>query len=137
MEAAPPSGDSRRRSFLKRIAPLLLVSGAGLSAFVLIPTLPRERHVELRLDDPATVVGVRLDWEVTSQRSAASPDTGPIHGASWRFPPGSAPSSVAMTVRLPDGAYDLDVLVERVGSAETVHRSVKLGDADHVTIPLR
>jgi hypothetical protein len=40
-------------------------------------------------------------------------------------------------VRLPDGSYDLEILVERVGRTDAVRRSLTLGDADRIAIPLR
>jgi hypothetical protein len=139
MDAAPDDVAPPRRSLPRRFAPLILVAGVIASAFILIPRLPRERRVELRLEDASTIVGVQIDW-LASSRRAPSPEVtkeDPVQGASWRFAEGSAPPSVTAKVRLPDGPYDLEIVVERVGRADVVHRSITLGDADQITIPVR
>jgi hypothetical protein len=140
MAEAPDGADRPRPSLARRLAPLILVAGALASAIVFIPKMPRERHVELRLDDPATIVGLRLEWAEPSSRlasplSAAEEDL--IRGTTWRFEAGLAPPSVTATISLPDGPYDLDILVERVERTDAVHRSLKLGDADRIAVSVR
>ena len=128
-----------RRSLAQRFAPLILVSGVIASAFILIPRLPRERRVELRLEDASTIVGVQVDW-LASSRRALAPDAAeadPVQGASWHFSEGAAPPSVIAKVHLPDGPYDLEIVVERIGRTDIVHRAITLGDADQIAIPIR
>ena len=123
---APPA-----RSRLRRLAPFVLLAGAAVSAISIHPHLPREPRLELRLEEPSTIIGVRLDW------STATSGDEPLQGATWRFAPGSAPRLLPATVRLPDGSYDVDIRVERVDQTQTVHRSITLGDADRITVPVR
>jgi hypothetical protein len=126
------------RSLLQRLAPLMLVGGVIAAAAVFIPHLPRERHVELRVDDSTTVVGINVDWSATERGGPTSASPGePMQGASWRFRAGTAPSTIAATVRLPDGVYDVEILIERTDRTESVHRSITLGDADRITVPVR
>lgn len=121
-----------RRSLPRRLALFILAAGAVASASVLIPNVPRERRVELRLDAPATIVGVSVEW--VPSRAAVEEA---VHGATWHFSAGSAPPSVITTVHLPDGPYDLHVLVERAERTDEVRRSLTLGDVDQIAVPLR
>ncbi len=121
--AAPP-----KRSRLVRIAVLL---GALGVAAVVLPSVPRDRQIEFRVEDAASVVAIDLTW---------SRDEGPgepIRGGSWRFAPGEAPRSLSQTVHLPSGRYTVDVTVERTDKRDELHRVIELADADHVTVPLR
>jgi hypothetical protein len=126
-----------------RYAPLLLIAAGVGAALVVVPGVPHERRVDLRLEDAVTVTGVELAW--TPVPSAEDPGarapvvTGvsePVHGVSWRFPAGKAPATVDARVSLPDGRYALDVVVERGADHESFHRVIALGDADHITVPL-
>jgi hypothetical protein len=100
----------------------------------LFPRIPRERHLELRLDEPSSIVGVHIDWTATS--APVSSDE-PLQGSTWRFNPGSAPRLLPATVHLPDGSYAVEIRVDRVDQTETVRRSVTLGDADRIIVPVR
>ncbi|APR77138.1 Hypothetical protein A7982_02485 [Minicystis rosea] len=40
-------------------------------------------------------------------------------------------------MRLPDGRYTLEVVVERGASREDFHRAINIGDTDHITVRLR
>lgn len=119
------------RSRLRRLAPFVLLAGAAVSAISILPHLPRERRLELRLEEPSTIIGVQLDW------STATSGDEPLQGSTWRFAPGSAPRLLPATVRLPDGSYDVDIRVDRVDQTQTVRRSITLGDADRITVPVR
>ncbi len=126
----------------KRIAPMILVAGAAAAAFVIVPHTPHDHHVDLRLDDAASVTGVQLAWAPLDsapgvrEASAADADDA-VRGSTWHFPAGSAPKMVAAQVTLPDGRYALDVLVERGAGSEAFHRVITLGDADHIRVSLR
>lgn len=119
------------RARLRRFAPLVLLAGAALSITSIIPRIPRERHLELRLDEPSSIVGVYLDW-APSDRAGDEP----LQGSTWRFAAGSAPRLLPVVVRLPDGSYALEIRVERVGHTQTVRRSITLGEAERITVPV-
>jgi hypothetical protein len=140
VDEVPEEQTQQHRSFAHRFAPLILVAGVVAAAAIVIPRVPRERQVELRFEDAATIVGVHLDWVASTGRSAsaaARPESEALQGTTWRFSAGAAPSFVATTVRLPDGSYDLEILVERVGRTDAVRRSLTLGDADRIAVPVR
>jgi hypothetical protein len=110
-----------------------------MAAMSLAPHLPRERHVELRLDDPSSITAVNVDWTAALKPRAASPGRADeaLQGASWRFAAGTAPRSLVTTVRLPDGAYEMDIRIDRVDRVESVQRSITLGGADQIAVPVR
>lgn len=99
----------------------------------ILPRIPRERHLELRLDEPSSIVGVHLDW---TDSSAPTPSDEPLQGSTWRFTPGSAPRLLPATVRLPDGSYAVEIRVDRIDQTQTVRRSITLGEADRITVPV-
>lgn len=113
-----------------------LVALAGVLAVVLtgkslvLPNLPSEQAVEMRLESPQDVIGLDIRW------SAPGSDED-ITTTSLHFSPGQAPSLVPAAVRLPDGAYDVAITVERVSRVDSTRRRITLGDASRVTIPLR
>jgi hypothetical protein len=49
---------------------------------------------------------------------------------------GQAPQTLGTRVRLPDGTYELGVLVERGSGHDAFRRTSALGEADHITVPL-
>lgn len=114
-----------------RYAPLLLLAGAAGAGFVVVPHLPKERTVELRLDDARTVTAVDVAWSPTGGPADA------VQGGAWHFAAGQAPAAIHTPVRLPDGRYTLDVTVERSAEREEIHREITLGDADRITVRLR
>src|SRR5690242_16578539 len=120
--------EAARRS---RVLPLVLVAGVVAAASTLVPHVPHERAVALRLDDAASVTAVDVEW------TPADGDGEAAQGGAWHFPPGKAPIEIVAQVRLPDGRYRLDATVERGDARTTVHRAVTLGDADRITVPLR
>jgi len=122
------------RARLRRLAPFVLLAGAAVSVMSIFPRVPRERHLELRLDEPSSIVGVHLDWSATS---APVPTDEPLQGSTWRFAPGSAPRLLPATVRLPNGSYAVEIRIDRVDHTETVRRSITLGEADRITVPVR
>jgi hypothetical protein len=108
----------------------LLLAGAGVAASLLLPKLPHEHQVGLRLPDPASVTAVDVAW--------TSPTDGdPVQGGSWRFASGSAPAMVQTRPRLPDGRYGLDVIIERGPSRESFRKAITLSEADHIVVPLQ
>src|SRR5690349_13988603 len=62
----------------RRFAPLVLLAGAAAAAATLLPHMPHERTIELRLPSAATVVGVEVTWTSTENGEA-------VQGSSWRF----------------------------------------------------
>lgn len=121
---------------MKRVAPLILVAGALLGGGTLLKSLPKEREIELRLEDAASVVHLDVTWTDPSSGDDAT-DATPVHGSSWSFAEGSAPKSVLTKVRLPDGLYHLEIAVDRTHGRDTTRRTVTLGDTDRITFPVR
>lgn len=134
-ESTSPSTSSR----LRRLAPLVLLAGAAVAGMFFLPHLPREHQVELRLEDPSSIVAVNVDWSAAPEQGATSSERAgePLQGSSWRFAAGTAPRSLATMVRLPDGAYEMDIRIDRVDRVQSVHRSLTLGGADRITVPVR
>jgi hypothetical protein len=125
----------------KRLALLILAAGAAATAYVILPRVPREHQVDLRLDDAASVTAVEVAWAPLGAGSPAEPAGKPetaeaVRGTAWHFQPGSAPGTVGATVSVPDGRYALDVVVERGVGVESFHRVLTLGDADHISVTL-
>jgi hypothetical protein len=118
----------------RRFAPLLLIAGAAVAAFMLVPSVPHEHHVTLRLQAPETVTGIDLAWAPEGEALAPHDAT---QGGAWRFAPGTAPATVDTRVTLPDGRYELDVDVERGVAHEALRRVIRFGDGDNITVPLR
>lgn len=107
----------------------LLVGTLGAAALIL-PRLPRERQIDFRFEDAASIVGIELAW------SREDGDGEAVRGGSWHFAPGQAPRSLTTTVNLPNGRYAVDVTLERTGGRDELHRVIDLAGTDHVTIPL-
>jgi hypothetical protein len=120
----------------KRLATLLLVAGAAAAGFVFMPAMPHEHRVDLRLDHASTVTGVEVAWSPAADDGRESRVAEALQGGSWRFEPGKAPRTVASHVRLPDGRYELDAVVERGSGRDAFHRTITFGEADHITVPL-
>jgi hypothetical protein len=131
-----PNPQAGRWGWLDRAKAARLVAFAGVLAVVLaarslvIPLVPVDHDVEMRLESPQDVVGLDIRW--------SAPGSGEdLTTTSLRFPPQQAPSSVQASVHLPEGAYDVTITVERVSRVDSTRRHVTLGDASRVTIPLR
>lgn len=115
----------------RRLAPLLLVLAVVGAGYVVAPHAPRERSVELRLDEPSTITAVEVAWARASAVDEA------VHGGSWRFAPGHAPATLGTHVKLPSGRYLLDVTIERGTERAAVQRAIDLADSDRVSVRLR
>lgn len=113
-----------------RYAPLLLLVAAGAAAYVLIPHVPRERTIEIRLEDPAAITAVDLAWTPAGTTEA-------VQGGAFRFPAGQAPVALTTKAHLPDGRYDLDLSIDRGAQHEIIHRVIDLGASDHITVRVR
>lgn len=132
---APPEGEGEPAPLpppprYRRFAPLILIAGAIGAGIALLPHLPRERKVELRLEDTAAIVEVDLSVSRSS-------DGEQVHGGAWHFAPGSAPASIRTSMSLPSGRYEVDVTVDRPPDRRTIHRVISLDDGDEITIPVR
>lgn len=119
----------------RRAAPLVLLAGGALAAYMLTPRVPRARTVEVRIEGHASVTAVDMAW--TPQTTAGKPEADAVQGTSWHFDRGKAPPTLDTPVRLPDGRYVVDVSVARGSETETFRRTVTLDDTDHVLIRLR
>ncbi|MEZ4301293.1 MAG: hypothetical protein R3B70_40535 [Polyangiaceae bacterium] len=117
-----------------RIARLVALGGALAVVLVgkslITPHLPSDHSVEMRLDTPEEVVGLDVRWSAPGSEED-------ISTTSFRFPAGQAPASVRTNVRLPDGAYDVAIAVERASGVDSTRRRIELSDASLITIPLR
>jgi hypothetical protein len=113
----------------RRILPVALVLAGAGAGLLLLPELPREHRVTLRLSEPASVTGLELAWS-----ALGSPEA--VRASSFTYAPGHAPRTVETRVSLPRGRYEVDILVERAALHEEFHRTVELGDADSITLPL-
>lgn len=131
-EEAP--GPPKRGLDRKKLARLVALAGVLAVALVgkslVMPHIPVDRDVELRIESPEDVVGLDIRW------SALASDED-ITATSLRFPPRQAPSAVPADVRLPDGTYDVTITVERVSGVESTRRRITLDAAGRITIPLR
>jgi hypothetical protein len=141
-QAAPPSERPSEPpppvaplSRLKRFSPFLLVAGLIAAAVLLIPHVPRERRIELRIEDPATVIGVELSWSAVDAAQRNEGDA--LEGARFRFEPGQAPALIKAPAHLADGRYALELSLERVGERVHVRRLITVGEDAAITIPLR
>lgn len=132
----PADADPPYRTWMRRIAPLLLVVGLVVGVGPLLQRLPQEREIELRLEDAASVVGLDLSW-IDADSSGAQGGGDALQASSWRFAPGTAPRSLRTMVRLPSGAYSVEITVSRTQGSGTTRRSITLGEADRVTLPIR
>jgi hypothetical protein len=128
-EGAPPDREPPRR-WTRRVAPLLLVGGILVAGAVAFRGLPKERQVELRLEDPTSIVAIDVAWIEPGDETT-------LGGSSFRFAPGAAPRSVPMTARLPDGTYTLEITVDSAAGHQTTRRSIKFDDAGRITVPVR
>jgi hypothetical protein len=87
----------------------LLLVAAGVGAYVTVsPTLPQDRHVVLDLGPDA---GDLTDLELTFTRAGTMDDA--ALAARWHFAPGTAPRRLPFEARLGDGAWDVEVTLER------------------------
>lgn len=124
---------NRWASLRHRAAPLLLLAGGALAATYVLPQVPHERTVTLRLDDAPSVTGIDVSWTPVGEGRPADP----MQGATWRFAQGKAPRALDTPVRLAEGRYTLDVMVTRGSQREEIRRTIILRDSDRVTISLR
>jgi hypothetical protein len=115
----------------ERFAPLLLLAAAGAAAVAYMPPLPKDRKVQVRLPDSASVTAVDIAWAPVAHPEEA------VSGTAWHFAAGRAPAALDADVRLPDGRYDVDVRVEHGAESEAFHRVITLGDGERITVRLR
>jgi hypothetical protein len=120
---------------LRRFAPFLLAGGLMVAATQVIPSAPRDRSVELRLDDPASIVAVEIAWTAVDAREQSVGE--PLAGGVYRFAPGTAPATIKAPTQLADGRYAIEARLDRVGERTMVRRVITLGDQAAITIPLR
>lgn len=112
---------------LRRYAPLLLVAGAALSAYVLVPAMPRDRSVSFRVDD-RSITALEVGWFAPGKSEAAQ-------GATFSFS-SDAPRTVSERVHLTEGRYELELAIERDGVRETKRKFVQLRDEGELVVPV-
>jgi hypothetical protein len=91
------------------------------------PRWASERTVDLSLEAPESVVRVDLDVGAHGED--------PAFAKVWNFERGTAPASLSARFSVPDGAYEVRVVVEGSSGARRsrVHR-VDFGDASSVRV---
>jgi hypothetical protein len=88
------------------------------------------------LDRPETITRLDVAWTPEADPSET------LQSTSWRFDKGTAPRSIVTMVRLPSGAYGVDLSIERGSAAgdeagaTTERRPVRV-EGDEVRIFLR
>ncbi len=119
------------RSRLARWIALAGVLGVVLVTKTLVlPKIPEDHEVELKLPSPADVLALDVTW--------SAPENGDeILTTSLHFEPGTAPASVRTTVHLPDGPYEVAIAVARTAGVDSSRRRITLDSSARVTIPLR
>jgi hypothetical protein len=86
----------------------LLLVAAGLGAYLAVgPKLPLARQAVLDLGDAEDVTDIEVTWTRAATTDDAALTT------RWHFAPGSAPRRLRFEARLPDGAWDIEVTLER------------------------
>jgi hypothetical protein len=129
-----PTPARRVMHWRKRFAPLLLVL-AALGAYTAIGTkLPRDHEVSIDLGPAAhDVTRVELTW---TEGGLNAED--PAISTQWNFIQGTAPERLRTHLRVADGSWQADVLVDRNGGIEhsSWSRRVYL-EGTQVILPLR
>jgi hypothetical protein len=133
---APEPARAHRATWMRRLAPFVLVVGCLAATAPLLRHVPRERQLEVRLDNAETVIGLDLAW-IEDSKDAPGEDDVALQASSWRFAPGAAPRSVHTTVRLPDGPYGVDITVVRTHGGGSTRRAIMLDDAERIMLPVR
>jgi hypothetical protein len=92
----------------RKWAPLLLLA-AGIGAYTAVGAeLPRTHQVVLDFGtEPGDVTDVEISWTRASTLDDAALTT------KWHFAPGTLPRRLPSEARLPDGAWDIEVTLER------------------------
>lgn len=118
------TAEDRRRRWVRRLTPLLLLAAVLLVYRLIAPKLPHDRQVAYELGALAPKL-VRLD---VSFSDPETPDEGPALMTTWHFQPGQAPRRLTATVRLHDGAWDVDARLVLVPPSppEEVSRRITL-----------
>jgi hypothetical protein len=93
----------------RRFAPLFFVA-AALGAWAMVDReLPRDREIVFDLGDGAVdVTGLEVSWLRAGKDSDEAYLT-----TRWHFARGTAPLRLHARARLPDGAWDVEVAIER------------------------
>lgn len=87
----------------------MILVAAGVGGYVTIgPKLPRDRQVVLDLGPDADDL---TDLELTFTRAGTMDDAALT--TRWHFAPGAAPRRLPCEARLADGAWDIEVTLER------------------------
>ena len=126
----------------RRWAPILLVAAATGAYVAVGPKLPRPRQIVLDFGKEGLDV---TDVELTWTRAGTSDDAALT--TRWHFTPSAVPRRLPFEARLPDGAWDVEVTLERQ-SRETTRWPYRVtlegtpfwtkGDRDSpVVIPVR
>jgi hypothetical protein len=105
----------------KRIASLVFAVGCGVVLMTILPRLPQDRELRVELTAPAEVTEIELTF-LDAQGS-------PVLGRTTRYSRGSARASSTSSVRLPEGAFVLEMRVRRGDQLQELRQEV-LVDGD-------
>jgi hypothetical protein len=113
MSTPAESASANDRPRRRRFAPLILLA-AGLGAYAMVDReLPHEREVVYELGHAAPeITSVEVSWSRAGADEAALTTR-------WNFAGGAAPARLPARVRLPAGAWQVDVGVERTDRSTT------------------
>lgn len=128
-----PDADKTRSPRLRRLAVLILPLGLLAASSIVSPHLPHDHTVRIQLGAPEQIVGVHVQWIPAQSSSRPDPDDA-AHGSRWNFARGAAPKSLTTTIRLPNGAYDVAIEIERADRVQTVQRKIILGGDELVSL---
>lgn len=123
------TADSEPRLFTRRrLASIVLAVGAALLLVTVVPAVPRDRGVELRLTDSEAVTSVELIW-LSDQGHA-------LQGTSLHYAKGAAPSRWTVQTELPDGDYTVEATVHRGTARASTRQLVRVEGDDPITVTL-
>jgi hypothetical protein len=121
--------ESETRFFTRRrIASIVFALGCASLLLTILPAMPQDRGVELRLPESAAVTAVELTW--------LSPEGDPLQGTSLRYAPGSAPSLWTLQTQLPEGDYTVEATVQRGTARASMRQFVRVKGDEPITLSL-
>lgn len=112
----------------RRVAPAVLLVGAGLIVGGLLRDAPRDHEIELGFLGPRGGLS-------RAELRLLSPDGEEEAGVRWSWPPGKAPASVRGRVRAAPGRWRLRVHLENAGESREIDRSVTL-QGEPIRVPV-
>lgn len=112
---------------IRRLSPLILLLAAVVIYFgIVAPNTAEDHDVTLAFQGPThDITRIDVVWIGIDVHPGEA-----VGGTSLSYRPGAAPSSVATEVHAPNGAYWLEVTLDKGHRRETIRRRVQLGAGD-------